>query len=457
MRFTLCALCVLFSLGTAVGQPDMVFPAVGSFTAASPEAQTVGPAALLLLKEAQAGCQIQDAASLNVLMTEDVDAASDGSDYIPSDGLAIPMVGLRTIAVEYSIGYGTTMAPPNQMVGCNAIFAIGMTDNIPYGPIAIRTGLGTSNQSDVDALSWQEDQEIYMYISLEKSAAVARGFTGGDILKVNSSGAIGRHIEHTDLGLNAHDDVDAVSIDKRGYVVFSVAPNYSGLGTGLDPAGLYLHTIGTVGSVPYLPGALGISGAMTGSIPNVNAVRISDPLKTRFGQGNALEIPNDSTTIGQIPAPNNVGASTLSLLAEDYVLLRVNGQFGNLPRRVAIDKSEPWTLSMDPPNHVLTNWAIMIQFGRPGHGEAYEDPVSGGNFVYLPDWAGGLATVFAASGEAPGGIGGQGYLPWSMTFPAFQIPYTVTFQGLIWQWHAESSSFKIGTTNAVTLQSLNHD
>lgn len=359
-------------------------------------------------------------ADLGLLVGDNVDAFSDGTDFFPSPGPALGgPVTCRRIVVEHtldpaSVGFDPVIAAECAGNGCasdsfRVVFDLAGGIGIDQATDAL--GISARPlETDIDALAWGERTRYPVYFSVDEDTAMLMGVSPADILVQNfPGGPVATQWSEAALGLVPGDDVDALAVMTApgvapgftcatpppplplGFVVFSLSrTSPSVTGGGLDAADLLEP--GTPPRLWATPPQLGLQP----TFDNLNGVRITDPYDPACGDGSQLN-------------PVSGGPSF-------WESLRMNGSPGNVQRMVFVSPSGPATFEVDALNPTdLTS--IYVAFGRPCDPIPPFDPGLGfGCLAFLP--SGGTSGTF---------FGDSGPIPW----PALAPGLVLTLQGIV--------------------------
>lgn len=326
-----------------------------SYDPASPEVPATGASDIVVVNTFRfggGGTQWSDT-ELGLTASDNINAFSDGSDFYPIPGpvAGFPPGTCRFVYVEHTVDPATRGASgsaiDDESSGNGA-------DSDTFGVTFTGTGLGmvelstdalavTPGATDLDALAWRERKRYPVYFSLDAASAAAHGFLAADVLTSSGGGAAPTVFRSAaSLGLGPTDDIDAVSVDRVGNIVFSVSRSspavlFGGSLAALGPAGL------AVAPVSGGPVAAWATAAQIGLDPltdNLNGVRISDPASIPCMDGSQI---NPSTLF-----PHD------TLLVDNYA--------GNAPHIAEVQVNQQFDLCINP----LDPNAILFLYGVPG-------------------------------------------------------------------------------------------
>jgi len=175
---------------------------------------------------------------------------------------------------------------------------------------------------DVDALAEQPpefadadgdgtpDREVYFSLSKGSPSLTTLGFSGADILVTKSGAAPTIFIAHTELGLTADDDIDAICLSATGRdIAYSLAPGSPGLGTQ-SAADVFLETTlpATTPTRWFRAVNLGLDEA-----DNLNALKCKSGEIDEFGQSQLRFILIDGQSTEQITLACRSGHNVATL------------------------------------------------------------------------------------------------------------------------------------------------
>lgn len=363
------------------------------------------------------------ATALGLPLGANVDAASDGTDYIPCDGPATCREVLYevTVAPGSSGAIGSVVEAEATSDGA-ASDVFGTVERISGGTATYfryvtSDALGVNPASDVDALLWDESGEDVIYFSVDGPTAAALGVSPADILRTTASGPVVWQSESS-LGLAAGDDIDGLSVDvQHGCVALSLTPGSASLMAPGPWPGTSPGTTRSAADLISVKPGIGIVGVLAfpdklGLAPgdDVNGVRVTDPSRKKCRDAFLMA--------GAFPAEE----------------LRINGSSGNVRHVVRMKCGDAGVMTVKP-FHPAGVVLLFYSLGRPCDGQITYFPPGSDYFSFVP------TTVLLPPTMLPGGV-------LSIPFNSAQLPcpLNLTMQGAV------SGPPVLHVTNMVTLQ-----
>lgn len=288
---------------------------------------------------------------LSIISNPNIDAFSDGTDYIDTT----PAATCQEVLIEYTVT-STSAGTSGSLVesekagdgAASDVFTKHFLNNVDVYSYLASDHQNIAPTAQIDALAWAERAMYPVFFSVDSATASALsqpvpaglGFNvrPADILMVSSAGSTPTIFRsHASLGLNAFDDIDALAVDY--YIDGTIFVSLAAGSPSLNPASAYPAKTATAAGLIVYKGADPPAVIKTPAeldlldTDDLTAVRISDPCLSAF-QAAGNNVPYAGLADGNEPSPTTA-------FPWNYETIRVDSHIGNSRRQIWIESTDP--------------------------------------------------------------------------------------------------------------------